>query len=74
MVVSCSPTLSARSSPVAFGTSALNVTSPVPTPSVRTGLLNDIYLTLSDNVRFDGTEAPVKIFIKPLIVWLWIGG
>ena len=25
-------------------------------------------------MRFDGTEAPVKIFIKPLIVWLWIGG
>ena len=24
--------------------------------------------------RFDGTEAPVKIFIKPLVVWLWIGG
>ena len=41
---------------------------------VVTGLLDDLYLTLEPSVRFDGTEAPVKIYIKPLIVWLWIGG
>jgi cytochrome c-type biogenesis protein CcmF len=55
-------------------TTFTNFGKKIPTPSVRNGVLNDIYLTLSDNVRFDGTEAPVKIFIKPLVVWLWIGG
>ena len=46
----------------------------VPTPSVRTGLTNDIYLTLESAVGPGATEADIKIFIKPLIVWLWIGG
>ncbi|MEY2414865.1 MAG: cytochrome c-type biosis protein CcmF [Ilumatobacteraceae bacterium] len=55
-------------------TTFTNFGTKVPTPSVRNGLLNDLYLTLEPSVRFDGTEAPVKIFIKPLIVWLWIGG
>ena len=55
-------------------TTFTNFGTKVPTPSVRNGLLNDLYLTLEPSVRFDGTEAPVKIYIKPLIVWLWIGG
>jgi cytochrome c-type biogenesis protein CcmF len=55
-------------------TTFTNFGTKIPTPSVRNGLLDDLYLTLSDSVRFDGTEAPVKIFIKPLVVWLWIGG
>jgi len=55
-------------------TTFTNFGTKVPTPSVRNGPLNDLYLTLEPSVRFDGTEAPVKIFIKPLIVWLWIGG
>jgi cytochrome c-type biogenesis protein CcmF len=55
-------------------TTFTNFGTKVPTPSVRNGPFNDLYLTLEPSVRFDGTEAPVKIFIKPLVVWLWIGG
>jgi len=46
----------------------------IGTPSVRTGLRHDIYLTLEGNVRPDDTEARIKVFIKPMILWLWIGG
>jgi cytochrome c-type biogenesis protein CcmF len=55
-------------------TTFTNFGTKVPTPSVRNGLLNDLYLTLEPSVRFDGTDAPVKIYVKPLIIWLWIGG
>ena len=46
----------------------------IGTPSVKTGLVNDLYITLEGNVRPSDTEARIKVFIKPLILWLWIGG
>lgn len=46
----------------------------IGTPSVKTGFVNDLYLTLEGNVRPSDTEARIKIFVKPLIMWLWIGG
>ncbi|MEY3680440.1 MAG: heme lyase CcmF/NrfE family subunit [Ilumatobacteraceae bacterium] len=46
----------------------------IGTPSVRTGLRHDLYLTLEGDVRPDDTEARIKVFVKPLILWLWIGG
>ncbi|MEX0846580.1 MAG: heme lyase CcmF/NrfE family subunit [Ilumatobacteraceae bacterium] len=46
----------------------------IGTPSVRTGLTKDIYLTLEKAAPEGATEAQVKIFIKPLILWMWIGG
>lgn len=45
----------------------------IGTPSVRTGFGSDIYLTLEPPVRQDSNEARIKVFIKPLILWLWIG-
>ena len=45
----------------------------VGTPSVRTGFGSDIYLTLEPPVRQDSNEARIKVFIKPLILGLWIG-
>ncbi|MDP4903017.1 MAG: heme lyase CcmF/NrfE family subunit [Ilumatobacteraceae bacterium] len=45
----------------------------VGTPSVRTSLTTDIYLTLEPPVRQDANEARIKVFIKPMIIWLWIG-
>jgi cytochrome c-type biogenesis protein CcmF len=41
---------------------------------VPNGVLIAWHLPLEPSVRFDRPEAPVKIFIKPLIIWLWIGG
>ena len=46
----------------------------VGTPSVRTGLTKDIYLTLEPPVRQDSGTAKIKVFIKPMILWLWVGG
>ncbi|MEO8163091.1 MAG: heme lyase CcmF/NrfE family subunit [Ilumatobacteraceae bacterium] len=46
----------------------------IGTPSVKTGLLEDLYLTLEPPVLKDSTTARIKVFIKPLVLWLWIGG
>jgi cytochrome c-type biogenesis protein CcmF len=46
----------------------------IGTPSVLTSLTKDIYLTLESPVRMDSGEARVKVFVKPMIVWIWIGG
>jgi cytochrome c-type biogenesis protein CcmF len=51
-----------------------NMGTDIGTPSVRTGLAKDIYLTLESASSADATEAAIKVFIKPMIVWLWIGG
>jgi cytochrome c-type biogenesis protein CcmF len=41
---------------------------------VRTGWNEDIYLTLGQGVAPGDTEATIRVFIKPMILWLWIGG
>lgn len=46
----------------------------IGTPSVKTGLTKDLYLTLEGTPRPDSGEARIKVFVKPLILWLWIGG
>ena len=46
----------------------------VGTPSVRTGAFSDVYLTLEPPVRQDSNTAKIKVFIKPMILWLWVGG
>jgi cytochrome c-type biogenesis protein CcmF len=46
----------------------------VGTPSVRTGPTKDVYLTLERGASPGDTEATIRVFIKPLILWLWIGG
>ncbi|MFZ9191355.1 MAG: heme lyase CcmF/NrfE family subunit [Ilumatobacteraceae bacterium] len=45
----------------------------VGTPSVRTSLTHDIYLTLEPPVRQDSGQARIKVFVKPMILWLWVG-
>jgi cytochrome c-type biogenesis protein CcmF len=51
-----------------------NMGTSIGTPSVRTGLTQDLYLTLEPPVDRDGEEVRIKVFVKPLILWLWIGG
>jgi len=46
----------------------------IATPSVRAGVFNDIYLTLESGAKAGDTTAAIKVFVKPLVVWLWIGG
>ena len=52
----------------------VNFGMTVPTPSVRTGITGDIYLALDSQTRPTIEETRVKVYIKPLTVWLWIGG
>lgn len=46
----------------------------VPTPSVKSTLRYDIYMTLESGAEVGGTQANVKISVKPMVVWMWIGG
>lgn len=46
----------------------------IGTPSVRTSWRDDIYLTLQPPARPSSGEAKIKVFVKPMILWLWIGG
>ncbi len=48
----------------------------VPTPSVRTGWTSDVYLTIDGNdpPATDADEVVLRVFVKPMVLWLWIGG
>ncbi len=46
----------------------------IGTPSVKTSFIKDIYLTLEPPVKVSEDAAKIKVFIKPMILWLWIGG
>ena len=46
----------------------------IATPSVRTGLARDIYLSLENGSKPSTGVAKMKIIIKPMILWLWVGG
>ncbi|MBA2281300.1 MAG: heme lyase CcmF/NrfE family subunit [Acidimicrobiia bacterium] len=49
-----------------------NGTSTIGTPSVRTGLTEDVYLALLSDP--EGGEVELRVIVQPLIVWLWTGG
>ena len=55
-------------------TTYLNMGIDVPTPGVRTGLTNDVYLTLEQGAQPGDTSVSIQAFIRPMILWLWIGG
>jgi cytochrome c-type biogenesis protein CcmF len=44
------------------------------TPSVRTGITKDIYLAMDSSAAVGDTTATIRVFIKPLVLWLWLGG
>jgi cytochrome c-type biogenesis protein CcmF len=49
-----------------------NVDGGIGTPSVHTGILRDVYLTLVSNPS-EG-RVTIGVAINPLVIWLWIGG
>ena len=55
-------------------TKFLKMGNNIGTPSVLTTLTKDIYVTLEPPVRMDSGSAKIKVFVKPMIVWIWIGG
>jgi cytochrome c-type biogenesis protein CcmF len=48
-------------------------TEGIGTPSVRTGLLRDVYLTLISSPNEAG-RVTIGVAVNPMVVWLWIGG
>ncbi len=45
----------------------------VPTPSVRTGFVRDLYVTLVQPPAEAGASAVIGFYVQPMILWLWIG-
>ena len=50
-----------------------NRVEAIGTPSVRTGPLRDVYLTLVSSPDQSG-RVTLGVLVNPLVVWLWIGG
>src|SRR3546814_6871410 len=48
--------------------------SLIPTPSVKTGLREDVYLTITRLADSPGDDVTLRVIIQPMAVWLWIGG
>ncbi len=46
---------------------------PIGTPAVRSGLLEDLYLTIRAYER-DGSTATIEALVNPMVLWVWIGG
>ena len=49
-------------------------TTGIGTPSVKSGLLADVYTTLAEAPRTPGGPATIGVIVQPLVMWLWIGG
>jgi len=45
----------------------------IGTPSVRTGLFEDVYTTLVEAPAEPGGRATVGVLVHPLTIWLWTG-
>ena len=46
----------------------------IGTPSVRTGLREDVYLTVTRLPDEGSTAVTLRVIIQPMALWLWIGG
>jgi cytochrome c-type biogenesis protein CcmF len=50
-----------------------NAAQGIGTPSVRTGLREDVYLTLVSSPNEQG-RVTIGVAVNPMVVWLWFGG
>jgi cytochrome c-type biogenesis protein CcmF len=48
--------------------------SPIGRATHLSGLDEDIYLILSGFSEVDRNQATVKVLVRPLVAWIWIGG
>jgi cytochrome c-type biogenesis protein CcmF len=46
----------------------------IGTPSVKTGLKEDVYLTVTRLPDAPGGEVTLRVIIQPMALWLWVGG
>ena len=49
-------------------------TQAIGSPSVKSSLGDDVYLTLAAAPDHPGGTAVIGVIVQPLIMWLWIGG
>ena len=47
---------------------------PISTPSVATSLVDDVYLSLATIPDEGSSEVALRVLIKPLVAWMWLGG
>ncbi|HEC10352.1 MAG TPA: heme lyase CcmF/NrfE family subunit [Acidimicrobiales bacterium] len=47
--------------------------TPIATPSVDVSLIDDVYLSVLDVESEDGSVL-MRVIVRPMIAWLWIGG
>jgi cytochrome c-type biogenesis protein CcmF len=48
--------------------------SPIGRAVYRSTFAEDLYVILSGFSEVDQNQATLKILVRPLIVWMWIGG
>jgi cytochrome c-type biogenesis protein CcmF len=48
--------------------------SPIGRAVHQSSLSEDIYLILSGFSDLDRNQATLKVLVRPLVVWMWIGG
>jgi len=48
--------------------------SLIPTPSVKTGFREDVYLTITRLPEEAGGDVTLRVLIQPMAMWLWVGG
>jgi len=48
--------------------------SLIGTPSVKTGLAEDVYLTVTRLPDEGSTAVTLRVIVQPMALWLWVGG
>jgi cytochrome c-type biogenesis protein CcmF len=48
--------------------------SLIGTPSVKTGLTEDVYLTVTRLPEEGSDMVTLRVIIQPMALWLWVGG
>ena len=48
--------------------------TPISTPSVSSGIVNDVYLVLTTLPAEGETDVAIRVLINPLVIWIWAGG
>jgi cytochrome c-type biogenesis protein CcmF len=48
--------------------------SPVGRAVHRSTISEDLYLILSGFSELDKNQATLKVLVRPLVIWIWIGG
>jgi len=48
--------------------------SPIGRAVLRMGWSEDLYLILSGFSEVRASQATVKVLLRPLVMWIWVGG